>query len=227
MHTLRLLPSDPDRVRGLSRAPQPPSRHYTVCNSNCRYSCCILHHCCAVIQQQKTQESSYFKILASLFCWPTPCLRLTMTLRCTTKILKMLSSQISSGNAKWAIAVANEYMQHDDPVRVALLRRAREQGWRASSPLDQALENGSTLSQLTEFSHDREELGKILPLLNQARTTIIPTLRIRPFRQSSNRRIRLQDARLRPALHMKLGQPLVVPCELNESSVFVRARIRI
>ena len=139
IHVVRLLSSDPGRVRTLSRVLRSSLRSIRMMTASVietgpelsineqLYDRTANGRLCSMSPQGMMQTASasgnnalYLHALRDPSCWHRACSWGDMKL--TQPILKSISHQLCHGNPWWAIVVLNEYLEPASPLHVALMR---------------------------------------------------------------------------------------------------------
>lgn len=101
-----------------------------------------------------------------------------MKLILSKSMLKRITQDVLSGRPLWGIFTANEYLEHDDPLRLALLTKAssilKDERYQQVPQLILAAMAGKTVNQLADY--DRINLFEFKEnyTINYTRNKFVP-----------------------------------------------------
>lgn len=94
----------------------------------------------------------------------------------TTSMLARITNLVNSQNPYWGILVANEYLEPNAPLRLALIKKARA---RASSSIEvgEAIYQGATLADLSSEAQETVRAYRLSPRAARERRVVPPMYR--------------------------------------------------
>lgn len=117
---------------------------------------------------------------------------LGMKTQMTTKLLQHLSRSITNGNPIWGILHANEYLEQNAPLRLALVKRARSRLETMSVCERAAFERAASGARLAELPIEHQESARLNHSSHQRRREFVFTPRAQRSIPTANTRVGLK-----------------------------------
>lgn len=135
-----------------------------------------------------------------------------MALIFNSKTFSLITKEISNGNPRWGMFMANQYMTKNDPLRLALAAKARQVGMQEGDPIDYAALSGDLASEAIQ-------IGKKSLFSNRS----IP----KNGRKLRSAQRRGPKSRGRSLFRVQFNKPLISLSEINKSRTLLRTGVGI